>query len=155
MIFAGTGPDLPLVEAAVAKYPHVHYKGFIRSRAEIARWYASTELGLALSGWETFGLSIMEALASGQAIVGANIGAAAEHVEDGQCGYSVTPGDVDELVNAVCQFADSDDKGLLSQNARTYAKQFSWSKTFEKELSLYMVERGNVSVLSSDVRNNE
>ena len=86
IVFAGTGPYLPKVEAAVKEHPHMHYAGFIKSADEMARHYASVDLGLALSGWETFGLSILESMASGNAQVGAATGAAFEHVTESKAG---------------------------------------------------------------------
>src|SRR5690606_29310850 len=59
VVFAGTGPDLDRVQAAVHAHPHMQYIGFVREPADMAAWYASCDMGLALSGWETFGLSIV------------------------------------------------------------------------------------------------
>ena len=81
LVFAGTGPYLPQVQEAVEKYPHIQYAGFISSIDEMARHYASVDLGLALSGWETFGLSILESMACGNAQIGASTGAAAANAE--------------------------------------------------------------------------
>ncbi len=43
----------------IASLSHLHYLGYISDKKEMARFHASCGVGLALSGWETFGLSIL------------------------------------------------------------------------------------------------
>ncbi len=137
LVFAGTGPDLPLVQEATSKYPHVRFLGFIENDDEMARWNASCEMGLALSGWETFGLSILEAMASGQMLIGANTGAALEHVSNSACGKCIAHTDPGSLVEGIFNLAQAKNKPELSKKARAYAENFTWDICFEKELALY------------------
>ena len=137
ILFAGTGPDLPRVEEACKKYPHIHYKGFVKSTEEMARWYASCEMGFALSGWETFGLSILECLACGNALVGAATGAAVEHVRESGAGVILRERTPEALAEAVAELR-SKDRGELSRKARAYAEKFSWNDCFERQRSLYL-----------------
>jgi len=136
LIFAGTGPYLPQVKEAVAKYSHIQYAGFIKSIDEMARHYASVDLGLALSGWETFGLSILESMACGNAQIGAATGAAAEHVLESGAGSVLKTRTPQALADAIVDLYHSD----LSQkkkNARLYAEKFSWNDCFKRQLDLY------------------
>lgn len=137
IIFAGTGPYLDEVKAASDKYKHIKYLGFISEREEMRRYYSSTEMGLALSGWETFGLSIMESLSCGQVLVGANMGAANEHIENSKCGKTIEPANVGQLVNSIVSIIKSGEMDLMRENARKYASKFSWSECFKKELEIY------------------
>lgn len=137
VVFAGTGPDLDWVQTAVQKYPFVQYAGFIQSKEEMARYYASCDLGLALSGWETFGLSILESMACGQCLVGANTGAAAEHIQGAKCGICITPGVVDALVNAICTLIESGQMADSRKRARLYAEAFTWEACFSRQLDYY------------------
>ena len=136
LVFAGTGPYLPQVEEAVQKHSHIQYAGFISSIDEMARHYASVDMGLALSGWETFGLSILESMACGNAQIGASTGAAAEHVQNSGAGIVLKKRTPEALANAIVELYRSD----LSQkkaNARTYAEKFSWNDCFKRQLDLY------------------
>ena len=136
-IFAGTGPDLNLVEKATKEHPHIRFLGFVKSDDEMARWNASCEMGLALSGWETFGLSILEAMASGQILVGANSGAALEHITESDCGLSIDHQSEEELLEAILRLYNSEDKLERSKRATDYAAQKTWGNCFERELKTY------------------
>ena len=136
LVFAGTGPSLPLVQEAASKYEHVRYIGFINSIDEMARYYASADIGLALSGWETFGLSILESMASGNALVGAAAGAAFEHVPESGAGTILSERTPQALANAIAELYRSD-MHAMKQKARAYAEKFSWKDCFTRQLELY------------------
>lgn len=136
LVLAGTGPYLSHVQEAVARHPRIQYAGFIKSIDEMARCYASADLGLALSGWETFGLSILESMACGNAQIGASTGAAAEHVRESNAGVVLETRTAEALADAIIKLYQSD----LSQkkiNARHYAEKFSWNDCFKRQLNLY------------------
>lgn len=139
LIFAGTGPDLELVESLVEDLELCEYLGFVKSKDEMAEWYASCELGLALSGWETFGLSILEAMASGQVLIGANTGAASEHIKNSQSDFLIPTDDVDALKSAIIRLAQLSDDELqtMSHNARSYAEKLTWDYCFDLEVKYY------------------
>ncbi len=136
LVFAGTGPYLPQVQEAVEKYPHIKYAGFISSIDEMARHYASVDLGLALSGWETFGLSILESMACGNAQIGASTGAAAEHIRESGAGVVLKERTPQALADAIVELYHSD-MATMKQNARAYAEKFSWANCFKRQLELY------------------
>lgn len=136
LVFAGTGPYLPQVQEAVEKYPHIQYAGFISSIDEMARHYASVDLGLALSGWETFGLSIFESMACGNAQIGASTGAAAEHIRESGAGVVLKERTPQALADAIVELYHSD-MAAMKQKARVYAEKFSWADCFKRQLELY------------------
>lgn len=138
VVFAGTGPDLDRVRAALARHPHMRYIGFVREPAEMAAWYASTDMGLALSGWETFGLSIVEALACGQILVAADQGAAREHAEHSGAGLTVRVADPAALVDAIdALWRDRASWPLRAEMAVNYAQALTWERCFDKEADIY------------------
>lgn len=136
IVFAGTGPSLPLVKEAVCKHAHIRYIGFVNSIDEMARYYASVDMGLALSGWETFGLSILESMASGNALVGAAAGAAFEHIAESKAGTTLRERTPQALAEAIVQLYQSDLSGKKIK-AREYAEKFSWEDCFKRQLQLY------------------
>lgn len=136
IVFAGTGPSLPLVQEAASKYEHVRYVGFINSIEDMARYYASVDIGLALSGWETFGLSILESMASGNALVGASAGAAFEHVTESGAGTILKERTPEALADAIVELYHSDMQAM-KRKARAYAEKFSWNDCFMRQLKLY------------------
>jgi alpha-1,6-mannosyltransferase len=145
VVFAGTGPDLDRVQAAVQANAHMRYIGFVREPADMAAWYASCDMGLALSGWETFGLSIVEALACGQILVAADQGAAREHIEASGAGLTIPVADPEALAAAVeSLWRDRSSWPDRSRKAVEYASGLTWEKCFERELEVYrtLVEEG-------------
>jgi len=69
--------------------------------AEVQRWYQRLTIYAFTSRNEGFGLTLLEAMAAGAALVAARAGAAELVVEDGVTGVLVPPGDVDALVRAL------------------------------------------------------
>ncbi|MDR2732780.1 MAG: glycosyltransferase [Fibromonadaceae bacterium] len=138
LVFAGTGNKIHLVREAVKKYRHIKYAGFIKNVEEMARWNASCEIGFALSGWETFGLSILEGMASGQCLVGANTGAAAEHIRESGGGIILQNRDEHSLAQAICEIAEDREKmQIMGKKGRAYAERFSWDLCFERQGRYY------------------
>jgi mannosyltransferase len=68
---------------------------------EVPRWYQRITIYAFTSRNEGFGLTLLEAMASGVALVAARAGAADKVIADGETGILLPPGDVDALVNAL------------------------------------------------------
>jgi mannosyltransferase len=69
--------------------------------AQVQRWYQRLTIYAFTSRNEGFGLTLIEAMAAGAALVAARAGAATLVVEEGVTGVLVPPGDVDALVAAL------------------------------------------------------
>lgn len=74
---------------------------FLGEVPDVAVWYRRVSLYVAPSRNEGFGLTPLEAMASGTAVVASDAGAYAELVEDGRTGAVVAAGDRDALTNAI------------------------------------------------------
>ena len=68
---------------------------------EVQRWYKRLTIYAFTSRNEGFGLTLIEAMAAGTALVAARAGAAEFVVEDGVTGVLTPPGDADALVAAL------------------------------------------------------
>jgi len=138
LVFVGTGNRIRLVEEAAKKYKHIKYAGFIKKQEEMTRWIASCEMGFALSGWETFGFSILEAMSCGQCLIGANTGAAAEHISESGGGIILPEMTPKALAKAICETAENKEKMQeMGKNGRAYAERFSWNACFERQMKFY------------------
>lgn len=136
LVFAGTGNKIHLVKKAEKKYKHIKYIGFINNQKEMAKWYASSEIGFALSSFETFGFSILESMACGEHLISANAGAAQEHIKESGGGIILQDFTPQALAEAICSF----DKNQLSspnEKGRAYALKFTWDACFEKQREFY------------------
>lgn len=137
LVIAGTGPDLDLVLAAEKKHPHIKHIGYVNQPAQMAKWYATCEVGLMLSGWETFGLAVLEAMASGLFIVGADQGATREHIDASGAGVTYRVGNPASLVDAIEKAYRLKDAARAGGKARAYAESLSWPNCFRRELAGY------------------
>lgn len=68
---------------------------------EMPEWFRRISLYVAPMRWEGFGLTPLEAMASGVAVVATRTGVAADLVEDGVTGILVPPDDLEALINAI------------------------------------------------------
>lgn len=105
---------------------HVIFTGFLTG-VNLARAYAAGDLFLHCSVTETFGLVVLEAMASGLPVIARDQGGPSDIIENGQTGYLVSPDDLDGFVALVRQV--SLDRGLrtsLSSAARGYADETTW-----------------------------
>jgi mannosyltransferase len=68
---------------------------------EVQRWYRRLTIYAFTSRNEGFGLTLIEAMSAGAALVASRAGAAELVVEDGITGVLTPPGDIDALVNAL------------------------------------------------------
>jgi alpha-1,6-mannosyltransferase len=138
LVFAGTGNKIRLVEKFEKKYKHIKYVHFIKSTNKMAKYTASCEIGFALSSWETFGLSILEGMASGQCIIAANAGAAAEHIGESGGGVILKKMTPEFLADAVCEIANNKEKiQAMGACGRAYAEKFSWDACFKNQQKFY------------------
>jgi glycosyltransferase involved in cell wall biosynthesis len=88
---------------------------------------------------ELLGLSVLEAMASGTAVVASRVDALPEVVRDGETGFLVTPGDVEELRYRLAQLLA--DPGLAtrmgSRGRELAVDQFTWARCAERCLAAY------------------
>lgn len=138
LVFAGVGPGKPKLDAFLAQQADTHYLGYIDDPALMGRWYASADAVFALSAFETFGLSAAEAMASGNALIAADEGAAAELVHKSGGGALVPYNDTDALVQATNALLASGQLRAKGQAARDFAaRHFSWTAAFDRFMTCY------------------
>jgi alpha-1,6-mannosyltransferase len=103
--------------------------GYIRNRVELARWLASADIYVSAMADETFGISIIEAQASGLPVVGIAAGAMLDRVTNAM-GRLGPIGDVDAMAQNIMTVWGSDHEAMR-QAARAHALQFSWDSSME------------------------
>jgi alpha-1,6-mannosyltransferase len=103
--------------------------GYVKNRAELARWLASADVYVSAMADETFGVSIIEAQASGLPVVGVAAGAMIDRVTDAT-GRLGPVGDADAMAANILSVWNSDRRSLGEQ-ARAHALQFGWERSME------------------------
>ncbi|EAQ88618.1 hypothetical protein CHGG_05237 [Chaetomium globosum CBS 148.51] len=110
----------------------VIFAGF-RVGEALAAAYASADIFLHCSTTETFGLVVLESMASGVPVVARDEGGPSDIVRDGETGYLTPPADLTAFVDRVMVLTK--DAGLreqLGRNARAQAEQATWERINNK-----------------------
>ena len=101
---AGTGPDKAMLEALARELgvaDRVHFLGFVGDAIELRRLYREATVVALPSAYEGLPMVLLEAMSCGTPVVGSNIAAIAEVIDDGQTGLLVPVGAVSSLAAAL------------------------------------------------------
>jgi alpha-1,6-mannosyltransferase len=101
----------------------------VQGRAELARWLASSDIYVSAMADETFGISIIEAQASGLPVVGVAAGAMLDRVTEGT-GRLGPVGDAGAMAANILSVIHSD-RDAMAAAARSHALQFSWDSSMD------------------------
>ena len=103
--------------------------GYVKNRAELSRWLASADVYVSAMADETFGVSIIEAQASGLPVVGVAAGAMIDRVASG----TGRLGPVDDAAVMSTNILEvwNSDRTAMGEAARAHALQFSWVSSME------------------------
>ena len=129
LILVGDGPAIDSLRRA---HPSFVYCG-PRTGEDLARHYASADLFLFPSLTETFGNVVLEAMASGLAVLAFDYAAAAEHIRDEDNGLKAPPDDdMGFLVQASWLARNPGSIAGFGQRARATTLTLSWDGIFER-----------------------
>ena len=116
--------------------PRIHAPGYVRDRSELARWLASADIYVSGMADETFGVSIVEAQASGLPVVGVAAGAMVDRVTS-QLGRLGAVDDAEAMAANILAVWRSD-RAAIGEAAQQHARQYSWDRSMSDLLtSLY------------------
>jgi alpha-1,6-mannosyltransferase len=127
----GAGPLAPRLAAAAEGLP-VRFTGHVQDRAAVAALLAGADVALAPCPVESFGLSVLEALAAGTPVVVGEGGASAELIDD-RCGRTAAT-DPASMADAVAALLDVPGRRAA---ARARAERYPWSRTVEGMLAAH------------------
>ena len=116
-------------DIAALRDDRVFMPGYCKDRAELARWLASSDIYVSGMADETFGVSIVEAQASGLPVVGVAAGAMIDRVT-GATGRLGPVGDAPAMAANILEVWNGD-RSAMAAEARAHALQFSWDRSME------------------------
>jgi alpha-1,6-mannosyltransferase len=124
LLLLGEGPLKEQFEALGD--PRIIMPGYLRDRAELARHLASADIYVTAFAQETFGVSIVEAQASGLPVVGVSEGALLDRVGSatGRLGPVNDPAAMARNILEVW----NGDRAAIGQAARAQALNYSWDR---------------------------
>ena len=127
LVLLGEGPLRAEIEALGD--PRIVMPGYVKSRGDLARWLASADVYASAMADETFGVSIIEAQASGLPVVGVAAGAMLDRVTE-QMGRLGPVNDAAAMAANILAVWNSDGSAM-SDAARAHALRFSWDRSMD------------------------
>lgn len=129
-----------LMEIIPERYAHnIHFHGGL-SQAELVNYYQSADILVNPSYSESFGMSLVEAMACEKPVVATRVGGMVEIVDHGSVGTLVERGDVDALAASILDLlANPDRRKLFGQKGRERVLElFDWSQIARKAIGYYL-----------------
>jgi alpha-1,6-mannosyltransferase len=123
----GEGPLKDEIEAL--RDDRIFMPGYMKSRGELARWLASADIYVSAMADETFGVSIVEAQASGLPVIGVAAGAMIDRVTPA-VGRLGPVGDAVAMARNIADVWRSDRQAIAIQ-ARAEALKYGWERSME------------------------
>jgi len=127
LVLLGEGPLRS--EIAALGDERIVMPGYVKNRSELAQWLASADIYASGMADETFGISIIEAQASGLPVVGVAAGAMIDRVTDAM-GRLGPVGDAEAMAANILSVWTSN-HGAMRAAARAHALQFSWDSSMD------------------------
>lgn len=128
LVLLGEGPLKVEIEALGDE--RIVMPGYVKNRSELAGWLASADIYVSGMADETFGVSIVEAQASGLPVVGVAAGAMIDRVT-AAVGRLGPVGDSSSMAANIVDVWRSD-RETIANRARAEALRFSWDHSMER-----------------------
>ena len=126
-VLVGEGPKRAELEAA---YPAGIFVG-PKFGEDVARYYASADIFIFASETETFGNVVLEAMASGLAVVAYNYAAARQHIAHGVNGFTAPFSNEEAFLDCCSQALDSRHWADIRGAARKEAVGVCWDRVID------------------------
>jgi glycosyltransferase involved in cell wall biosynthesis len=135
MVITGDGPYLDKCKQMFPK--DTIFTGFKKGK-DLSEIYASCDIFVCPSSTETFGNVILEAMASGIPVIGADAGGVGEIIMQGETGVKFSERNVEELTKCMDELIrDVDLRTYLKENALEFSSKRSWNKVFDGLIDIY------------------
>jgi glycosyltransferase involved in cell wall biosynthesis len=122
----------------------IDYKNRIRliskpvSQKTLSKLYNMADLYIQPSLYESFGITILEAMACGKAVVATDCGGIPEIVFNGYNGLLVKPDNAEELARDILKILDNYEfKRKMEKNSMKFAQKYNWNIIGKRTLELY------------------
>lgn len=145
LVMVGDGPDRPEAEDEVRQHGLEGSVFFLGKLDVVAPLLASADLFLLPTSSESFGLSALEALASGVPVIGTRAGGLPEVVREGETGYLCEVGDVDSMARASLSILKDPEKwrAMSELGASDARARFSLNEIVSQYENLYTTSLEN------------
>jgi glycosyltransferase involved in cell wall biosynthesis len=130
--------DGPLREQIQAKAPeNMTFTGYLKGQ-QLAEVYSASDLFVFPSPTETFGNVVLESLASGTPVIGANSGGVKSIIREGVTGHLCEPGNVQGFSDAITNLLTNHKvRSQMGFEGRDYALTQKWDRIFNDLIGHY------------------
>jgi glycosyltransferase involved in cell wall biosynthesis len=135
----GDGPQRPQMEVLAQGLGIRERVHFLGQRRDVDRLLSQAQIGMLVSNWEGFPLSILEAMRAGLPMVATDVGGVAEAIEEGKTGYVVPQGQPAPLRDRIERLlSDPGLRAALGNDGRQrYEQHFTLDRLVSKTLAVY------------------
>jgi len=133
-VIVGDGALRKKVEKAQKRFTNLTYLGYISDSLELAKLYASCDVFLSPSLYETYGLSFLEAQACGCPIIALDMGLESQPFRD----FLVKELSIKAFKEALFKLFKNQSDRLREEISKHIRENFSWKKTFKNLLETYV-----------------
>lgn len=117
-------------------HPNVEFPGWLEYSG-VQRLIDESDVFVMPSRWEGFGLSALEAMRAGKAVIASSVGGLPELVVDGETGFLVQPGDPIALAKAIDKAVTADTSALGQRGRERFLKLFTAQRLREELVEVY------------------
>jgi len=136
----GDGPLRGEAEALATALGLAGRVRFLGQRTDVDQILANAQISLLVTNWEGLPLSILESMRAGLPVVASSVGGIGESVRDGETGYLVPRGGVEELADRIGRLlTDAALRLRLGASGRArYEQHFTLEHAVAKTLAVYL-----------------
>ena len=144
LVMVGDGPDRHDAEQEARELGVDRDVQFLGKIENVAPLLAAADLFLLLTNAESFGLSALEALASGTPVIGTNVGGLPEVVRNGDTGVLCGVGDIDGMASAAVELLKDERnwKAMSERAAEDTRQRFAMDDVVQRYEALYKATIG-------------
>jgi phosphatidylinositol alpha-mannosyltransferase len=140
LVLVGKGLTEPWCRLKALRHAggEVLFKGCVPP-AELPAYFASSHIFCSVPrGSESFGIVLLEAMAAGLPVIGADIPGYRDVIEDGETGVLVPPGQAGMLAGAMSRLArDRAERSRMGENGRRKAMEYDWTRLAARIENIY------------------
>lgn len=109
-----------------------------RSQDALPYYYASADVVVMPSRYESFGMVALEAMACGTPVVASDVGGLSFIVRDGETGYLVPEGDARAMADCLNRLLHNPElRARLGKRGVAVAREYAWTRTADQIEALY------------------
>jgi alpha-1,6-mannosyltransferase len=137
LVLVGDGPQRENLHALAKNDRRIFWMPYENDREQLANFLAGIDLFIAPCSIETFGLSALEALASGTPVLSADRGGVSEQISRSGAGSTFAAGDSHALAESAIHLLNGDLR-VLGHRGRAYAeREHNWNTVFGRIFDIY------------------